>query len=144
MSSNLEQVRHVADDLNKNFWHEQARVIANSFGAYLFLHAQFLMRPYVGKVMLLSPIVGEFESNEWKVGFSPPYPTRLKEAVASGIYPTPKHCEIHVGQEDWQSVPVNVQALGKKLNIQVTVVPNTGHVLENTYVTKVLDRWLEQ
>ena len=36
----LEQVALVADDLQANFWSPNAVVIANSFGAYLFLHAQ--------------------------------------------------------------------------------------------------------
>ena len=58
-----EQVAMIAEDLKANFWHEDARVIANSYGAYLFLHAQAMMDAFIGKVMLLSPIVGEF-SNE--------------------------------------------------------------------------------
>ena len=56
----MEQVALVANDLRTEFWHTQARVVANSFGAYLFLHAQTLMPPYIGRVLLLSPIVGEF------------------------------------------------------------------------------------
>jgi len=35
-----EQVAAVAQDLRLHFWSSSARVIANSFGAYLFLHAQ--------------------------------------------------------------------------------------------------------
>ena len=35
-----EQVAAVAQDLRAHFWDESARVIANSFGAYLFLHAR--------------------------------------------------------------------------------------------------------
>ncbi len=35
-----EQVDVVANDLKSNFGDKDARVIANSFGAYLFLHAQ--------------------------------------------------------------------------------------------------------
>ena len=35
-----EQIELVAQDLKTNFWHEDSRVIANSYGAYLFLHAQ--------------------------------------------------------------------------------------------------------
>jgi hypothetical protein len=56
-----EQIELVAQDLKTDFWHEDSRVIANSYGAYLFLHAQTLLPAYVGKVLLLSPIVGELE-----------------------------------------------------------------------------------
>ena len=52
-----EQVDVVADDLTKYFWTSESQVIANSFGAYLFLHAQSKMEPYIGRVLLLSPIV---------------------------------------------------------------------------------------
>jgi len=35
-----EQIELVAQDLRADFWHEDSRVIANSYGAYLSLHAQ--------------------------------------------------------------------------------------------------------
>jgi len=38
-----EQIDLVANDLRTLFWRENAKVIANSFGAYLFLHAQTLL-----------------------------------------------------------------------------------------------------
>ena len=55
-----DQVATVAEDLETYFWHEGALVLANSFGAYLFLHAQSRLRSFPGKVLLLSPIVGGF------------------------------------------------------------------------------------
>ena len=58
-----EQIQTVMLDLQEHFWREQARVVCNSFGAYLFLHAQTQMASFPGRVLLLSPIVGEF-SNE--------------------------------------------------------------------------------
>ncbi len=136
-----EQVALVAHDLTTEFWNEDARVIANSFGAYLFLHAQELMRPYVGKVLLLSPIVGEFANEETMLGFIPPQAERLLKLAVSGSYPTPKHCEIHVGEQDWQSNPKAVQKLAGLLELEVTVVPNAGHMLDKAYVAAVLDQW---
>ena len=59
-----EQIEAVADDLSTLYWSEGHRVVCNSFGCYLFLHAQTLMKPYVGKVLLLSPIVGQFSDDE--------------------------------------------------------------------------------
>ncbi len=55
-----DQVETVKEDLLNNFWTEDSRVIANSFGAYIFLHAQASLEPYPGKVLLLSPSVGGF------------------------------------------------------------------------------------
>jgi len=42
------QVSQVAQDLQDHFWTTESKVIANSFGGYLFLHAQALLTPYPG------------------------------------------------------------------------------------------------
>jgi predicted alpha/beta hydrolase family esterase len=137
-----EQIELVAKDIQANFWHQEAKILANSFGAYLFLHAQTLMPAYLGKVLLLSPIVGEFSNNETGTHFVPPRSRKLKELAQAKKYPTPKSCEIHVGEEDWQSNPEHVSEFGKLLSVSVTVVPRAGHMLPKGYVTKILDEWL--
>ena len=137
-----EQIELVAQDIQAGFWHKEAKILANSFGAYLFLHAQTLMPAYIGKVLLLSPIVGEFSNNETGTHFVPPRSRKLKELAQANKFPTPQPCEIHVGEQDWQSNPEHVSEFGKLLNISVTVVPRAGHMLPKEYVTTVLDRWL--
>ena len=137
-----QQIAIIAEDLKTHYWHEEARVIANSFGAYLFLNAQSLMSPYVGKVLLLSPIVGEFSNEDNGLGFIPPHSGRLAQLAESGTYPVPRHCEIHVGEHDWQSNPANVTKLARLLGLSATVVPGGGHMLDKQYVSAVLDRWL--
>ena len=124
-----EQIDHIVEDLRDNFWHEDARVIANSFGAYLFLHAQTQMPAYLGRLILLSPIVGEFANEETQMNFIPPRADKLLELARAGRFPVPKQCQVHVGSEDWQSNPVNVTTFGSMLGIPVTVVPNAGHML---------------
>lgn len=136
------QVDLVSDDLRNNFWHADAHVIANSFGAYLFLHAQAQLPSYIGKVVLLSPIVGEFGNVDTQMNFIPPRADKLRQLAEAGSFPIPKQCEIHVGSEDWQSNPTNVTALGAMLGISVTVVPNAGHMLPKEYVGDLLDSWL--
>ncbi len=138
-----DQLQIIREDLQSHFWHDQARVICNSYGSYLFLHAQSQMSPFPGRVLMLSPIVGEFTSDETRTTFSPPRPTRLKELAEAGQFPVPVHSEIHVGAEDWQSIPANVQALGGVMGISVTVVPKGGHNLPKSYVGSLLDRWLK-
>jgi hypothetical protein len=137
-----QQVAIIAEDLKANFWHQNARVIANSYGAYLFLHAQTMMDAFIGKVMLLSPIVGEFSNEDIRMGFIPPYSKRLFELASSGSYPRLKQCEIHVGSEDWQSNPLNVTAFADLLDISVSVVKDEGHSLPKQYVSAQLDRWI--
>lgn len=136
------QVSTIANDLQTQHWDEGALVIANSFGAYLFLHAQTEMNPYIGRVLLLSPIVGEFDNEELQMGFIPPRAKKLFELASSSQYPAPINCQIHVGSDDWQSNPTNVSKLGQLLNVPVHVVPNNGHMLDKSYVSTLLDSWL--
>jgi hypothetical protein len=137
-----DQVATVAEDLETYFWHEGALVLANSFGAYLFLHAQSRLRSFPGKVLLLSPIVGGFADDATGRCFSPPQPDLLKRASAEGRINMPSRCEIHVGEEDWQSHPPSVLAFAEPLNIPVVVWSNQGHNLEHQTVSGVLDGWL--
>lgn len=137
-----EQVQTVMQDLQAHFWHEQAQVVCNSFGSYLFLHAHAQLPAFVGRVLLLSPIVGEFTNEQARTSFSPPRSERLKKLAQTGHFNTPVSCEIHVGEDDWQSIPANVQAFGQMTGIPVTVVPKGGHDLGKDYVGPVLDRWL--
>ena len=137
-----QQVAIIAEDLKAHFWHEDARVIANSYGAYLFLHAQSKMDAFIGKVLLLSPIVGEFSNEDIRMGLIPPYSKRLFELASSGSYPRFKQCEIHVGSEDWQSNPQNVTAFAELVAMNVHVVQNGGHKLPKEYVSNLLDKWL--
>jgi predicted alpha/beta hydrolase family esterase len=136
------QVSTIANDLQTQHWNNDSLVIANSFGAYLFLHAQTEMAPYIGRVLLLSPIVGEFDSEELQMGFIPPRAKKLFELATANLYPTPANCQIHVGSDDWQSNPTNVTRLGQLLNVPVTIVPNNGHMLDRSYVSQLLDSWL--
>lgn len=137
-----EQIEHVGQDLKTHFWHDDSMVVANSFGAYLFLHAQTLIAPFPGRVLLLSPILGEFANSESQTFFVPPRARQLMELVQAGQYHSTKQCNIHVGELDWQSNPDNVQALATHMKWEVTVVPQAGHMLPKAYVGALLDRWI--
>ena len=132
----------IAEDLQTKFWHKDARVIANSFGAYLFLHAQAQLQRYVGKVLLLSPIVGEFANKEMMMGFIPPRSQRLAELIRGGKFNSPVHCEMHVGSKDWQSNPNAVRQVGEAMGATVHILEDAGHSLPKSYVNNTLDNWL--
>lgn len=137
-----EQIDTICEDLRLSFWHEEAHVVAVSYGAYLFLHAQAQLPPYPGKILLLSPIVGQFSSEEIGIGFVPPRANKLRNLIEEKKCPRPLSCEIHVGVEDWQSNPANVISFAEKLGCAVSVVPGLGHQLGKDYVGGALDRWL--
>ena len=137
-----DQVDLVSRDLKDHFWSVDDQVVAVSYGAYLFLHAQAQLDPYPGSVLLLSPIVGQFASDSIGLGFIPPKAKLLKSVVESGAFNAPKNCQIHVGSEDWQSNPEAVLELALKTGIQVEIVPDRGHELGVDYVSQLLDCWL--
>jgi hypothetical protein len=136
-----QQVETVADDIQQHFWDKDAFVVANSFGAYLFLHAQSVMAPYVGNLLLLSPIVGDFRNEQVNMGFVPPFPEKLLQLAEAGEFPKPLKCQIHVGTEDWQSVPANVAKFAALVGIEVKLVQGAGHMLGKDYVGALLDEW---
>lgn len=140
-----DQIDTVCNDLKENFWHAESRIVCNSFGAYIFLHAlaQVAM-PYAGKTLLLSPIIGEFANvDELRpMNFIPPRASALLELANAGTYPKLMSCEIHTGSEDWQSNPSNVIEFGSKVGIPVHIVAKGGHMLPKEYVGDVLDKWL--
>ena len=136
------QVETVATDMKASFWREDALVIANSYGAYLLLLALSSLTTFPGKILLLSPIVGEFSNDQTRIGFIPPYAKRLFELASKGLYPIPQSCQIHVGSQDWQSIPSNVTAFAALVNAQVTVLEGAGHSLPKEYVASLLDTWL--
>lgn len=137
-----EQAALIASDLQANYWSPTSLVIANSFGGYLFLHAQASLPPYPGRVMILSPIIGDFQNDDVGALFSPPYPNRLMELAEAKSFPSPLNAHIHVGADDWQSNPQQVQRFGELTKIPVTVVPSAGHLLPKPYVSNLLDQWL--
>jgi len=137
-----DQVGTIASDIASNFSDVDARIVANSYGAYLLLHALAEMKPFAGKVMLLSPIVGEFSNEEIRMGFIPPYSKRLLDIATAGNFPPLEQCEIHVGSEDWQSNPENVKQFATLLGLNVNEVKDAGHSLPKDYVSAQLDRWL--
>lgn len=136
------QVAVVVQDLQEHFWYDDARVVAVSFGAYLFLHAQARLPSFIGRALLLSPIVGEFANEASGTHFVPPCAEILRDLAQAGRFQSPAQCHIHVGAEDWQSRPTDVCAFGKQVGIDVTVVPGAGHQLGKKYVGSVLDDWL--
>ena len=139
-----DQLDIISEDLVREFWTKESRILANSFGAYLFLHAQAQLDPFPGRVLILSPIVGEFGDEKTKLNFIPPRSGRLFELAQTRSFPTPANIEAHVGSEDWQSNPEAVSKLGQLLNFSVTVVPGGGHNLGVSYVSSVLDNWLSE
>jgi hypothetical protein len=138
------QLDAICSDLQDEFWHEDAKLIAVSYGCYLFFHAQLGMPAFPGRVLLLSPVLGGAFSETAGVGFVPPRADQLCQAASSREFPRLHQAEIHVGSEDWQSNPDTVCEFGEHASISVMVVEGKDHMLGVDYVGPLLDRWLAQ
>ena len=138
-----DQVDAVKQDLVGRFWKPEARVIANSFGAYLFLHAQLGLHPFPGRVLLLSPVIGSTTQSETGMRFYPPRADELKHSAQSGGFPKPDNIEVHVGQEDWQAGPQALVEFCNAVRIKVHLVPGRAHMLGSDYVGSLLESWLD-
>ena len=139
-----QQLDAIRSDLQGEFWHEDAKLVAVSYGCYLFLHAQLCMSVFPGRVLLLSPVLGDTFSDTAGVGFVPQRADQLGQAVKRREFPRLGQAEIHVGSEDWQSNPEAVRAFGESVSVPVAVVKGRGHMLGVDYVSPLLDRWLSQ
>ena len=137
-----DQVATVRQDLTENFWSTDSLIVAVSFGAYLFLHAQATLPAYPGKVLLLSPIVGGFSDESTGRVFSPPQENRLLNVAQNGQFPPPEQWEVHTGSEDWQSHPDAVTRFFKLIGVQAVIADGRGHSLGVDYVDSVLNGWL--
>ena len=137
-----DQVDVVKQDLVERFWKPEARVIANSFGGYLFLHAQLVLEPFPGRVLLLSPVIGATVQGDTGMRFYPPRADVLKQTAQAGRFPKPHSIEVHVGEEDWQAGPQALVEFCEAVGIELDVVPGRGHMLGSDYVGPLLDAWL--
>lgn len=137
-----QQLDAICSDIQGEFWHKDAKLVAVSYGCYLFLHAQLCMPAFPGRVLLLSPVLGGAFSDTAGVGFFPPRADQLGQAVTRREFPRLGQAEIHVGSEDWQSNPDAVSAFGERVSVTVTVVEGKSHMLGVDYVSPLLDRWL--
>jgi hypothetical protein len=137
-----EQVDAVKKDLSELFWRPEARVIANSFGGYLFLHAQIGLEPFPGRVLLLSPIIGAMDQSANGVRFYPPRADVLRQIAQVGGFPKLSNIEVHVGEEDWQAGPHALVEFCEAVGIELHVVPRRGHMLGSDYVGPLLETWL--
>ena len=137
-----DQIQAIKQDLTEQFWEPNSLVIANSFGGYLFLHAQLELEPFPGRVLLLSPVIGSTTQNKTGMRFYPPRADILRKAAEQGSFPKVRNFEVHVGKDDWQAGPQALIDFCVAVGIGVYVAEARGHMLGADYVGPLLDRWI--
>ena len=99
-------------------------------------------RPFPGRVLLLSPVLGEARHPVTGMQFASLGSAVLKEAAQAGTFVPPRRIEVHVGADDWQAGPQQLVDFCNRLDIEIHVAPGRGHTLGVEYVSALIDRWL--
>ena len=121
---------------------DSGNVIANSYGAYLLLLSLIDQpRPCI-RILLLSPVLGRAISEDRMLFSRPPREKTLHQAIAEQRLGIPDHLEIVTGGEDEICDPARARQVGKQLGINVSILPNEGHMLEPASVESALQRFL--
>jgi len=121
---------------------EDANLIANSYGAYLLLLSLINQPPSPLRVLLLSPVLGRAISEGRMLLSRPPREKTLHKAIAEQRLGMPDHLEIVTGAEDEICDPALARQVGEQLGINVSILPNEGHMLEAASVESALQRFL--
>ena len=121
---------------------EDANLIANSYGAYLLLLTLIDQPPLNIRVLLLSPVLGRAISEERMLFSRPPREKTLHQAIAEQRLGMPNHLEIVTGEDDEICDSALAKQVGEELGINVSILPNEGHMLEPASVESALQRFL--
>ncbi len=139
-----QQVAVVKDDLEAFFFDHNARVIANSYGAYLFLHAVLEMEGFKGKSLLFSPMLGKSRVQENRPIVSPPRAKKLLQYKEENRFPI-INIEVHTGLDDEICDPKLAKMIFKDMNsCKLVIVPNASHRLDGAYIKSVVLSFLER
>jgi pimeloyl-ACP methyl ester carboxylesterase len=136
-----EQLERIQSDLKTHFWHDEARLIGHSFGAYLLMHALSELDAFPGQVLLLSPVLGSAtaRAGDRCVASIPPRAKKLLELAQAKTFPAPGSLEIHTGQDDEGCDPDLAKSFCAGISTaRLSLVPNAGHSLSRHYIAAVM------
>lgn len=142
--------------LNKDF-NEQVKVVrylfdefdgpntsfvANSYGAYLVLHALIGAPKYKSDVLLLSPAIGGILNKQSRIYARQPGGRVFDEAMRAGSITKPNYLSIHIGSLD---IGYDEKRFAAFTDIDLlNVIPEQGHMIERGCVVNILQSFLNR
>ena len=118
-------------------------IIANSYGAYLFLHSLIGRAPLQSSALLLSPVLGRVNSEKRMLISRPPGEKRFKRAVSDGSFGLPAVTRIVTGEEDEICDSQLAAHISSQLNIELEVLIGEGHMISAAKVALAVDAFLQ-
>lgn len=139
------QLKVIQKDLESMFWHSDAKLIGHSFGGYLLLQTLSDLEPFPGKILLFSPVLGSAFDKQRLFMSCPPRAPKLLAIAKTNQFPIPQCLELHTGEDDKGCDPDLAKEIGKMISTAtVHILPNQGHQLADSYLKKVISKFLHQ
>ena len=130
------QVEEIRATLLEN---EGFDVVANSYGAYLLLHALIGFEGKIASIKLLSPVLGKGISKTKMFSSRPPSVKTLMNSIDDKTLNCPKKTFIYIGEEDMGFCPELTQVYSNYLGENnVFVLKGEGHNLHKQTVRSIL------
>ena len=121
----------------------ECHIIANSYGAYLYLQSLIDHPPNPAKVMLLSPVLGRAMNTERMLFSRPPREKTLRTAIETQRLGMPSQLKIITGKDDescdWELATQFSAALGA----DITVLEGEGHTLNREKISQAVASFLK-
>ena len=121
------------------------KLVANSYGGYLLLHALIDRTKIEHDVLLLSPVLGKAISLESMSFSRPPGANRLLEALEQGRIAKPRYIEIHTGKVDHSCCPLLAAKFAEGIPAdRLELIPGQGHRIDRPIVQGIIDDFISR
>jgi hypothetical protein len=138
-----QQLQIIKNDIKTLFWCEELNLIGDSYGGYLLLHALAELAAFPGRILLLSPVLGQAIDKQNLFMSRPPRAKKLLQLVKTQKFPVPKYLEIHTGAEDKGCDPILAKKISSLLtNSKIFIIKGEGHRLNKTYINGVIRKFI--
>jgi len=135
-----EQVARIQTAIESSAEH---KIVANSYGGYLLMHALIGHVEVKHDILLLSPVLGKAISLESMSFSRPPGANRLLEALEQGRVAKPRHMEIHTGEVDHSCCPVLAAKFAEGIPAdRFELIPGQGHMIDRPIVKGIIDDFI--
>ncbi|MBT3806163.1 MAG: hypothetical protein HOG03_16415 [Desulfobacula sp.] len=137
------QLDTIKKDLTSLFWNIESKLIGHSYGSYLLMHALAELKPFPGKILLFSPVLGAAINIQRLYSSRPPRADKLLELAKANKFPTPQSLDIHTGADDNGCDHNLAERIGSSISTaKVNILQNQGHKLSNAYIKKTIREFL--
>ena len=118
-------------------------LIANSYGAYLWLLSRIDAAPSDTRVLLLSPVLGRAVDPDKMLASRPPRLRGLERAISECRLVLPQHVRVVTGRDDDVCTYQTAIAQCAKLGIEdLSIIEGEGHNMSHDLVSKTISDFL--